>query len=94
MEDENLIALLDRKFAESETRMEAKFDNLRIEVGARIDDMHVDIKKIAEGVNNVDEKLDRFRLETNETLVDIRSDLRVSFSMLNGRITDLEKTRS
>ena len=94
MEDEKLIALLDRKFAESEERMTArldvKSDDMRIEVGARLDGMHSDIKKIAEGVDNVGERLDRFRLETNETLVDIRSDLRVSFSMLGKRITDLE----
>jgi tetrahydromethanopterin S-methyltransferase subunit G len=74
--------------------MDTKFDNLRIEVGARLDGMHSDIKKIAEGVDNVDEKLDRFRDETVTNLVDIRGDLRVSFSMLGARITDLEKSRS
>jgi archaellum component FlaC len=111
MEDNELIALLDRKFAQVDARfeqmdrrfdrmdtrfaqMDTNFDNLRIEAGARIDGMHSDIKKIAEGVSNVDEKLDRFRDETITNLVDIRRDLRVSFSMLNGRITDLEKTRS
>jgi hypothetical protein len=89
VEDKALIALLDQKFA----NMDEKFDNLRIEVGARIDGMHVDIKKIAEGVHNVDEKLDRFRLETNETLRDVRSDIHISFSMLGKRITDLENSR-
>jgi len=74
--------------------MESQFDNLRIEVGARLEDMHTDIKKIAEGVQNVDEKLDRFRVETIDNLVDIRSDVRISFSMLGKRITDLENTRS
>jgi len=74
--------------------MEVRFDDLRIEVGARLDDMHTDIKKIAEGVSNVDEKLERFRAETAHNFKDVRSDIRMSFTVLGKRITKLEDNHS
>lgn len=101
MEDNELIALLDRKFSESEermtARMDARFEQVDVrfrEVGIRLEHMHGLIKRTAEGVQNVDEKLDRFRLETLDELKDIRFDLRISFHLLNKRVTDLENRQA
>ncbi len=130
MEDNELVALLDRKFAESEERMtarmdarfdqvdarfeqvdtrfeqvdtrfeqvdtrfeqmDAKFDDHKIEVGARLDQMHSDIKKIAEGVDNVGEKLERFRKETARNFKDVKQTIGVANAALDSRLRKLEK---
>ena len=92
--DQRMDAQFDRRFGEADQRMDARFDNFKIEVGVQLEQMHAEIKQIAEGVQNVDEKLDRFRHETVGHLIDIRSDIRISFSMLSKRATDLENRRS
>ena len=116
MEDNELVALLDRKFAESEERMtarmdarfdqvdarfervdtrfeqmDAKLDDHKIEVGARLDQMHSDIKKIAEGVDNVGEKLERFRKETARNFKDVKQTIGVANAALDSRFRKLEK---
>lgn len=111
VEDNELIALLDKKFAEAEQRLDARFekvdgrfqqvdsrfDRLEGEVHhtrVLVEDLRDKIQQVAEGVDNSNERLDRFRAETLCELKDIRTDLRVSFTMLGNRITDLENSRS
>lgn len=94
MEDNELIALLDRKFAESEERMNAKIDDLKIELGAQLDDMEAKIEQVAEGVGVVDEKLERFRKETARNFKKVNKTIGVSNAAINVRLTRLEKKAS
>jgi hypothetical protein len=88
--DNELSALLNEKFSE----VNGRFDRLEGKVGVQFEQLRGQIQQIVEGVDNVDQKLDRFHVETLDELKDIRSDIRISFSMLGRRITDLENTHS
>ena len=101
MEDNELIALLDRKFAESEERMNARFaqmdakiDDVKIELGAQLDDMDAKIEQVAEGVAMVDEKLERFRRQTARNFKDVKKTIGVSNAAINERLIKLEKKAS
>ena len=96
MEDEKLMKFLDEKFAKVDQRFEKvdqrfeKMDQRFLEVGIQFEHLHAEIKQVEEGVQNVGERLDRFHNEAMDHLIDIRSDLRISFHLLNKRVTDLE----
>jgi septation ring formation regulator EzrA len=100
VEKEEIAALLDEKFSEVTRRfdnVDARFDGLESEMRkVRVDlpELKSMLQRNNELLHAVDEKLENFRGETIDHLIDIRSDIRVSFSMLGKRITDLENTRS
>ena len=91
MKDNELVALLDQKFGESEERMMARIDDAKIELGAQLDDMDAKIEQVAEGVGMVDEKLERFRKETAHNFKDVNRTIGVSNAALKKRIAKLEK---
>jgi len=94
VENEQLAALINERFSEMDTRFDTKIDDLKIEVGARLDDMHSDIKKIAEGVGLVDEKLEIFRTETKANFKTVHEVIGASNAQLISRIRKLEKKAS
>jgi archaellum component FlaC len=91
--DNELSALLNEKFSEANGR----FDRLETEIrhaGVKIAALRDAVQQNNELTHGVDEKLDRFHIETLDELKDIRTDIRISFSMLGRRITDLENSHS
>jgi len=82
------------RFDRIEGDVNGRFDRLEGKVGVQFEQIRGQIQQVAEGVDNVDQKLDRFHIETLDELKDIRSDIRISFTMLGTRITDLENTHS
>jgi hypothetical protein len=94
---EQMDTKFERKFGQMDTKfeqMDTKFDNYRIEIGARLDDMHGDIKKIAESVCLVDEKLEDFRAETKANFKTVYEVIGASNAQLISRIRKLEKKAS
>ena len=96
VEKEEIAALLNEKFSEVTRHFDevrARFDGLESEVRKlRVDshEIHGMLQRNNELIYAVDEKLEHFRNETVDHLIDIRSDLRISFHLLNKRVTDLE----
>jgi uncharacterized coiled-coil protein SlyX len=98
--DEELIAVLDARFAAVDSRfaaldahLETRFSHLETDIrhaNVQIESVRDETKRIAESVILVDEKLERFRTDTAAAFEEMKSITRVSFAGLEKRVTILE----
>ncbi|MFL6193592.1 MAG: hypothetical protein ACJ75H_05435 [Thermoanaerobaculia bacterium] len=94
--DQELIAYLDERFAESARRIESLREELQEQgrhTHVQIEALRDDIRLIAEGVMGVDEKLGDFRVSVEKEFREVRALISPAYSGLDHRIRKLEDWR-